>query len=181
MTGTAHNPVPAEARGFQGDPAGVVTRTAANLVDAAVALALVLSGYLVWCAVRFLIRPAAFTFPAPPLLALFACWGFVLFSYFTVSWATTGRTAGNLLLGLSVVNRRGQRLGWTLSVIRAAFCVALPIGLYWAVVSSTSRSVQDTVLRTSVIYDWSIWHHSPAHGSSPTRTAHTIPSRRAST
>jgi hypothetical protein len=38
--------------------------------------------------------------------------------------------------------------------VRAALCVVFPIGLYWAVVSATSRSVQDTLLRTAVVYDW---------------------------
>jgi uncharacterized RDD family membrane protein YckC len=154
MSDTHSVTLPAEARRFQGHRAGVVTRTAANVVDAAVAIAVVSSGYAVWCAVRFLIRPPAFTFPAPPLLALFACWAGALFVYFTASWATTGRTYGDHLLGLRVVNSHGEPMRWAGAVARAAFCVALPIGLYWAVVSSTNRSLQDTVLRTSVLYDW---------------------------
>jgi uncharacterized RDD family membrane protein YckC len=89
-----------------------------------------------------------------PFLVLLVCFASVLFVYFTVSWATTGRTYGDHLLGLRVVNFRGQRLRWPGSVVRAGFCIVLPIGLYWAVVSSTNRSLQDTVLRTSVVYDW---------------------------
>jgi hypothetical protein len=37
----------------------------------------------------------------------------------------------------------------------------LPIGLYWAVLSPTNRSIQDAVLRTSVIYDWSTRRQAP--------------------
>jgi uncharacterized RDD family membrane protein YckC len=155
--------VPAEARPFQGHRAGVVTRTAANVVDAALAIAFISGGYVVWCAVRFLIKPRAFTFPAPPLLAVFACWAGVLFVYFTASWATTGRTYGDHLLGLRVVNFRGERMTWAGAVARSAFCVALPIGLYWAIVSATNRSLQDTVLRTSVLYDWTTRTSLPAH------------------
>ena len=40
------------------------------------------------------------------------------------------------------------------ALLRAAFCVAFPIGLFWCVVSRKNRSVQDVVLRTSVIHDW---------------------------
>jgi type III secretory pathway component EscT len=39
-------------------------------------------------------------------------------------------------------------------VVRAALCVAFPIGLFWSVVSATSRSLQDSLLRTAVVYDW---------------------------
>ena len=38
--------------------------------------------------------------------------------------------------------------------LRAAFVIALPVGLFWVLVSGANRSVQDVVLRTSVIYDW---------------------------
>lgn len=146
--------VPREARPFQGQRAGIVTRTAANTIDFAVVTGILASGYAAWCAVRFLLNPTKFTFPAPPFLVLLACFFSVLFIYFVVSWATTGRTYGNHLLGLRVVNFRGERLRWAGAIVRAAFCIVLPIGLYWAIVSPTNRSVQDTVLRTSVIYDW---------------------------
>ena len=79
-----------------------------------------------------------------------------LFLYFTVSWATSGRTYGDHLMGLRVVNFRGERMHWAGAIVRSAFCVVFPIGLFWAVISPRDRSVQDVVLRTSVIYDWSI-------------------------
>lgn len=146
--------VPREARPFQGQRAGIVTRTAANVIDFAVVVGVLAGGYAAWCAVMFLIDPARFRFPAPSFLALLICHTIVLFTYFTVSWATSGRTYGNHLLGLRVVNFRGERLRWPTAVVRAGFCVVLPIGLYWAVVSPTNRSLQDTLLRTSVLYDW---------------------------
>jgi uncharacterized RDD family membrane protein YckC len=153
--------VPWEARPFQGQRAGIVTRTAANVVDFAVVVGALSFGYAAWCAVIFLVNPTRFTFPAPSFLALLVCFAIVLFSYFTLSWATTGRTYGNHLLGLRVVNFRGERMRWPGAVVRAGFCVVLPIGLYWAVVSPTNRSVQDTVLRTSVIYDWTTRRAAP--------------------
>jgi len=146
--------VPWEARPFQGQRAGIVTRTVANVVDFAVVVGALAGVYAGWCAVTFLINPARFTFPAPSFLALLVCYAVVLFAYLTVSWATTGRTYGDHLLGLRVVSFRGERMRWPGAVVRAAFCVVLPIGLYWAVLSRTNRSVQDSVLRTSVLYDW---------------------------
>jgi hypothetical protein len=43
-----------------------------------------------------------------------------------------------------------------LALVRAAFCVIFPIGLLWVLFSGQNRSLQDLVLRTSVIYDWDV-------------------------
>ncbi|MEO8518097.1 MAG: RDD family protein [Dermatophilaceae bacterium] len=146
--------VPREARVLQGKRAGIVTRTAANIVDFAVVAIVLAGGYATWCAFKFLVAPTRFTFPTPSFLAVLAFFAVILFAYFALSWATTGRTYGDHLLALRVVGSRGEQLRWPAVVARAAFCVALPIGLFWAVVSSTNRSLQDSVLRTSVLYDW---------------------------
>ena len=148
--------LPVEARQFQGQRAGIVTRTAANVIDFLVVVGVLMFGYAAWCALEFLVNTTHFTFPAPSFIVLLICFEVVLFIYFTVSWATTGRTYGDHQLGLRVVNPHGERLRWPGAVIRAGFCVVFPIGLYWAVLSPTNRSVQDSVLRTSVVYDWTI-------------------------
>jgi len=148
------DPLPVEARPFQGRRAGIVTRTAANVIDFLLVVFVLACGYAAWCAFKFLINPTHFSFPAPSFAVMLVCFAVVIFVYFTMSWATTGRTYGDHQLGLRVVNSRGEPLGWPRSVIRAGFCVLLPIGLYWSVVSATNRSVQDSVLRTSVVYDW---------------------------
>ena len=146
--------VPLEARSFQRQRAGVVTRTVANVVDFLLAVGVLAGAYAAWCAVTFLINPTHFSFPAPSFIILLICFEVVMFGYFTTSWATTGRTFGDHQMGLRVVTSRGETLRWPAAVIRAAFCLVLPIGLYWAAVSPTNRSVQDSVLRTSVVYDW---------------------------
>jgi uncharacterized RDD family membrane protein YckC len=163
------DPLPAEARAFQGRRAGAVTRTLANLVDAAVAAAAVAGGYLTWCALRFLRNPAGFTFPAPRLSVLLICAGVAMFVWFAVCWATTGRTYGDHLMGLRVVDRRGRRPRWGLAIVRAGCCVVLPIGLYWVLVSRSNRSAQDVLLRTSVLYDWSRAAPRPPRQRSPYR------------
>jgi uncharacterized RDD family membrane protein YckC len=148
------DPVPREARGIQGLPAGIVTRTAANTVDFLAVLCVLVAGYAAWFAARFLIHPAQFSAPRPPYGAVLICGAIVLVGYFTASWATTGRTYGDHLLGLRVVGAKGERLRWRGALARAALCVVFPIGLFWSVVSATSRSLQDTLLRSAVVYDW---------------------------
>jgi uncharacterized RDD family membrane protein YckC len=140
----------------QGRRAGLVTRGLANVLDLLVVVGLLAAGYAAVAALRFLLGPSTFRFPAPGVDLLLALAGVVTAVYFTVSWATAGRTYGDAILGLRVVNAGGESLGWTGAALRAALCVLLPIGLLWVLVSSGNRSVQDVVLRTSVIYDWSV-------------------------
>jgi uncharacterized RDD family membrane protein YckC len=162
------DPVPREARGIQGLPAGIVTRTAANAVDFVAVLCVLVAGYAAWFAARFLIHPAQFSAPRPPPGAALLCGGAVLFGYFAASWATTGRTYGDHLLGLRVVDARGERMRWRGALLRAALCVVFPIGLFWSVVSATSRSLQDTLLRNAVVYDWAVSvPASPQRSSTP--------------
>jgi len=55
-----------------------------------------------------------------------------------------------------VVNYKGAKLRWVGAFVRALFCTIFPVGLFWVIVSSSNRSVQDVVMRTNVIYDWVI-------------------------
>jgi Zn-dependent protease with chaperone function/uncharacterized RDD family membrane protein YckC len=146
---------------IRGRRAGLVTRVLANVLDVVVVLLLLAGGYAAVAAGRFLINPPAFRFPAPGFgLVLIA--GLALQAvYFTASWRVTGRTYGDAVLGLRVVNFRGERMHWAGAAVRALFCVVFPIGLLWVLLSPRNRSVQDAVLRTSVIYDW------PSAGSRP--------------
>ena len=68
----------------------------------------------------------------------------------------TGRTYGAQVLGLRVVDRRGRRLVAAWAFLRAVLCVYVPLGLVWSAFSRENRSLQDLVLRTSVIYDWDV-------------------------
>jgi uncharacterized RDD family membrane protein YckC len=38
-------------------------------------------------------------------------------------------------------------------VLRAVLCTIVPIGLFWVGLSRDNRSVQDLLLRTSVVHD----------------------------
>ena len=122
----------------------------------------VLVAYAVWAAVLFLLRPrgSASRSPAPGLVltALLV----VLTAYLAVGWVSTGQTYGDRLLGLRVVDRHGRRLGPGLALVRSVLCVLFPILLFWVVLSRENRSVQDVLLGTSVVYDWSVQPPPPA-------------------
>jgi uncharacterized RDD family membrane protein YckC len=140
--------------GIQGRRAGFVTRSLANVVDVVVVVLLLAGGYVAVACAQFLLRPAAFTFPTVDLRLLLLLGLGLQTLYFAITWAVVGGTYGDRLLGLRVVGRRRARLGWGRSVVRAAFCTLFPIGLLRVLVSRENRSVQDVVLRTSVVYDW---------------------------
>jgi len=145
--------VTAARAGIRGTRAGLVTRSLANVVDLVVVALLVAGGYAAAAAARFLLGPTTFTFPAPSLLTLLLVGLCLQAGYFAVTWAEVGRTYGDRLLGLRVADDRGARLRWGRSVVRAVLCTFAPIGLLWVMVSRENRSVQDFLLRTSVLYD----------------------------
>jgi uncharacterized RDD family membrane protein YckC len=153
--------IPREARPFQGMRAGIVSRLLAGVVDFGVIALAVLAGYLAVAGLRFLWRPITFRFPSPSFLLLLVAGFTILVPYLAVSWWLVGRTYGDHLLGLRVVNARGERMTLWGASARAVFCALLPIGLMWVVVSSQDRSLQDLVLRTSVIYDWEVGGAAP--------------------
>jgi uncharacterized RDD family membrane protein YckC len=146
--------VPPEARGYQGQRAGLVSRLLASAVDLVAVAAIVAAGYLAVSTIMFLYNPSRFHFPVPDRTWLLTAGGVVLFFYLAASWFMTGRTWGDLLLGLCVVNYRGERLRLYGAALRAALCVVFPIGIFYVAVSRANRSVADVVLRTSVVYDW---------------------------
>jgi uncharacterized RDD family membrane protein YckC len=126
----------------------------ANAVDLGVVIAIVGAIYGVIAATAFLIHPRSFHWPAglgwsAPVIGIV-----VVVPYLAITWATTGRSYGDALLGLRVVNHRGERMHVAGAVVRALACVVFPVGVLWVAVSPANRSLQDIVLRTSVIYDW---------------------------
>jgi uncharacterized RDD family membrane protein YckC len=142
-----------ERASVRGRRAGVVTRCLANVVDALVVLLLLAGGYAVVAASRFLLSPTTFRFPTPSLALLIVVGLGLLAGYFAVTWAAVGRTYGDGLLGLRVVDDAGRRLHWGRACARAVLCTVFLAGLLWVLVSRENRSVQDLLVRTSVVYD----------------------------
>lgn len=154
--------LPSDAIEFQGDRAGFVSRAIAASIDVLIIVLVVFATMAALWILSYIINPTNPTAAVEPqdrvpsALALLI-YGYVLnVLYWTVFWATSGRTVGNLIMGLRVVNRHGRHPRWAGAFVRALFCTVFPLGLAWAIVSGANRSVQDVVLRTSVIYDWVI-------------------------
>ena len=148
--------IPQLARPYQGQPAGLISRFIASSVDFVVVVAVLVAMYAGWATLRFLLRPAKFQFPEPSILLIVIAGFAVLTVYLTLGWTMTGRTYGDHLMGLRVVDRAGNRLHLPRALLRALLCAFFPIGLIWTAVSTRNLSVQDILARTSVTYDWHI-------------------------
>jgi len=148
------SPVPREARGYQGGVAGLVTRMVGAGIDIGVVCLVLLLGWLGLNGLKFMLDPRRFQFSSASFLLTLTAAFVVTVVYLTAAWATTGRTWGNHVMGLRVVDRKGRRVRPTVALLRALFCALFPIGLLWCGATPARRSVQDIVLRTSVVYDW---------------------------
>ncbi|MGY1710423.1 RDD family protein [Geodermatophilus sp. SYSU D00758] len=124
------------------------------MLDVEVVLAVLAAGYAAVTVTTFLLDPRGFRFPAPSPGLLLTCGAVVTAAYSTVTWAGS-RTWGARVLGVRPVSPSGRPLGWALAALRAALCVAFPIGLLWVAAGRSRRSAQDAVLGTAVVYDWS--------------------------
>lgn len=139
---------------MQGQRAGVVSRFLADAIDLLVVVGVVVGVYFALSAVRFLLHPRRFTWPEVSALNLSALGWILLIAYLTIGWANTGRTFGKNVLGLRVVSSRGSGLPLWRSFVRACLCALFPIGLFWSAVSTRNESIQDLIVRTTVVYDW---------------------------
>jgi uncharacterized RDD family membrane protein YckC len=146
--------VPREARPYQGRRAGLVTRLIAGVIDGVLVAVALVAGYVGVNGVIFLFDPRGFQFSeASPILSV-ATGMVLLVVYLTVAWSTIGRSYGCHVMALRVVNRHGERLRPHVALLRAVLYVMFPIGLLFCAGGVGRRSLQDFVLRTSVIYDW---------------------------
>ncbi|MFE6157900.1 RDD family protein [Streptomyces sp. NPDC056486] len=146
MTVPAGGPAP--------DPAGIVSRGIAAVLDA---LVLAVIGFAIQAGVggvRLLVTGPPFHFPNPSVWLSGASGWTLAVLYLACSWAAIGRTAGDRLMGLRVTDRAGRLLGWPRSLVRAALCVTFPLGLCWIPLSRRRASVQDLVVLSAVRYDW---------------------------
>ena len=97
-----------------------------------------------------------FELSVPAASEAFALGEMLLCGYLWFGWSTTGRSIGKQVMGLRVVNSRGELMRPGTALLRALLCVIFPMGLLWCIFSRHNRSVVDVLLRTSVIYDWSV-------------------------
>jgi len=153
--------LPQGAREFQGERAGLITRAVAGIIDVVLIFVIVIVIAIAGWMLSFIVSPlnplgttADGLRRFPPVIALVAIGYGLAWLYFTICWSTSGRTLGNLLMGLRVINFRGNRLRAPVAALRSVLMIVFPLGLLWVVANGANRSLQDTVLRTSVTYDW---------------------------
>ncbi len=159
MTEDGISPVPREARPYQGEVAGVVTRLIANTVDALVVIAVLLLGWAGFNVTLFMLDPRSFQATGASVVLTLLGASVVSALYLTGAWAATGRTYGDHVMGLRVVGGRGQRLRLPRAFARSLLYIVFPIGLLWCAISPARRSLQDLALRTQVVYDWQPRQH----------------------
>ena len=145
---------PPVARGLQGHRAGIVSRFLADAIDLLVIVVAVVGVYLGVSVVRFLLHPRRFTWPEVSALNLGTLGWILLILYLTIGWANTGRTWGKGVLGLRVASSKDAGLPLWRAFVRATLCALFPIGLFWSAISTRNQSVQDLLVRTTVVYDW---------------------------
>jgi uncharacterized RDD family membrane protein YckC len=146
--------IPRDARALQGRRAGVVTRALAAGVDAAIVGVTLVGLYLGYAGLIFLLDPRTFSWPDTQLFRSVLVAAALMFLYLTAAWAVSGRTYGNLLMGLRVVGAFGGDVGWPRAALRAAAYIVFPIGLLWVAIDRRDRSLQDRLLATAVVHDW---------------------------
>jgi len=145
--------VPKDARAYQGHRAGFFSRTLASIIDIVSVIVIVVLFNLGAAFVRMLVEHVQ-GIEIPKLGWSVAIGTVLMWLIWTYAWATTGRSLGMHIMGLRIVSYSGQRVRLPVSALRSIFCIVFPLGLLWVIISPANRSVQDVVLRTSVIYDW---------------------------
>ena len=143
------------ARALQGENAGIVSRSLANLIDFGVAEAAFIGLLIVVGILRFVVgleRSIVVWQPsAPVVLGL----QFVLLTaVFTIGWAGAGRTLGKGILGLRVLTSSGEALTFRRALVRASLCALVPGILLFVALSGKNLGIHDHLLRTRVNYDW---------------------------
>ncbi|EGD54659.1 RDD family protein [Gordonia neofelifaecis] len=132
--------------------AGIVTRAIAAVIDTVLVFLVLGLGYLGTAFVLFTMDVTNFAFPQ--VSWWFTTTGFIAIAvvYLVACWSMTGRTVGNVLMGLRVVRVSGEPMHFVQIVLRSVTYVFFPVGLFWVVFSPRRMSLQDAVLRTKVVY-----------------------------
>ena len=123
-------------------------------IDLGVVLAIMGGIYVGALFLRLLFSPQEFSFPDANAVLSATLFVGVAVLYLTACWSVSGRTVGAVTMGLRVVSRNGELIGWLRAFVRAVLCVMFGFGLLWAAVDGRRRSLQDILLRTAVVYDW---------------------------
>jgi hypothetical protein len=93
--------IPTEARGMQGQRAGIVSRFLADAIDLFVVIAAVVAIHLTVSGLIFLLHPRQFTWPEVTFLRHGSLGWILLIAYLTLGWSGTGADARQAGVGAS--------------------------------------------------------------------------------
>lgn len=140
-----------------GHYAGFVSRLLALVVDIAVSLIVFVLVVALVSAVVGVVTGSSLDLKRDGLITevLFGAWAFL---YFSLQWASNGRTLGMALFGVRVVRANGTEItGWR----AMARTVALPLsflflglGFLIALGQRERRALHDLIAGTCVVYSW---------------------------
>jgi uncharacterized RDD family membrane protein YckC len=140
---------------LQGRLAGFPSRVLADVIDVAIAFAIFVAIYsglsILWDffasdTIQIKVQSPGINASGMTLTALI---------YFTIGWASTGRTIGKQVVGLRVVRRDAEPLGTGLALSRALLCVVFWYLVMWTVLfSRRNAGIHDMICKTVVVYDW---------------------------
>ncbi len=144
-----------EVRARLGRRAGIVSRLLADAIDLVAVVAIGFLALLVASAIKGLFSGEIEFVSAPqPIRGTLAA--VLLVVYLGYGWGLEGRTLGKTAMGLRVVRDDGSDVSPVRGMVRAVLYFLVLPGILWALVSRRNASLQDLVLRTSVVYDWGV-------------------------
>ncbi|MFI6317584.1 RDD family protein [Nonomuraea sp. NPDC050556] len=133
--------------------AGLVSRAVALLIDVLVLLVGTAALYIVLIEGSNLMLGGTPSWVRPATGVLVSA---LPTAYFTLAWWLTGQTAGDMLMGVTVVRADGARLGFLRAFLRALVGLALaPLwlaGMITTLVDGRRRSLLDMAFGTAVQY-----------------------------
>jgi uncharacterized RDD family membrane protein YckC len=150
--------------------AGIVSRSAALVIDVVVFAALSAGSLFFLQAATALLHTEPFgSATVEPWLAGATIIVLVVL-YFAGSWATTGRTVGEALLGLRVIRPDGAKVSLVRSLVRCGMTFVSAsvcwMGFAWIVIDRQRRTWQDIVARTIVVYSFGRYEREAVAGES---------------
>ncbi len=142
----------------RGQYAGIVSRTAAFVLDAAlVALAWTVTLFVVSVVMAVLDIDVSGWGDLGRVLAAGASTASVFLVYYTAFLFLFGKTPGMLVLGIRVVQADGhppRLLRAALRTLAFGLSSVLMLGFVWVAIDNRRQAWHDKVARTFVVYDW---------------------------
>ncbi len=143
------------ARESQGLRAGIASRLAAGVIDAAVIFGTFIGVLCVVALLRFLFDNESLHLPRPDRLVTVLSIIVIGVIELSTAWSGSGRTVGDDVVGLRVVTANGEVVSSGRAFARVVLVMITGgLVLLTALVSKRNNGVHDWLCRTAVVYDW---------------------------